>query len=110
KECTCLPYEINKYQRKISGPIIDRIDLYVSVDEVKHESLLRTQSEESSEQIQKRVIKARERQLQRYENNLLQNADLSNSDIKKFAAITDDAEKLLNKAAEQLAISARSYM
>lgn len=110
KACSCLPHEINKYQRKLSGPIIDRIDLYVMVDEIKHESLLRTHQEETSEQIQKRVIRARQRQLDRFQDKLLQNAGLTNREIKKFVNMPKETEELLNQAAERLAISARSYM
>ena len=110
KACTCLPQQIVKYQRKVSGPIIDRIDLYVDVDEVKHESLLHGHSEESSKEIQERVMRARQYQQQRYDDPVKQNAMLSNQDIKKFVPLSADAEELLNKAAEKLNISARSYM
>lgn len=110
KACTCLPHEINKYHRRLSGPIIDRIDLYVDVDEVRHKSLLHGQQEEPSNRIQKRVVKARERQMERYRDSLKQNATLTNRDIKKHIDLTENAEKLLNQAAEHLNISARSYM
>lgn len=110
KPCTCMPAQINTYHRKLSGPIIDRIDLYVTVDEVKHESLLRSQQSESSQDIQTRVQRARQRQLKRYQDPLKLNATLSNRDIKKFCALESAAEALINKAAAQLDISARSYM
>lgn len=110
KTCSCLPHEISKYHRKLSGPIIDRIDLYVDVDEIKHKSLLHGQQEESSNSIQMRVLHARARQLERYKDPLKQNATLTNRDIKKHIALTDSAEQLLNQAAEHLKISARSYM
>lgn len=110
KDCSCLPHEINKYHRKLSGPIIDRIDLYVDVDEVKHKSLLHGQKEEPSIDIQKRVLQARARQLERYNDPLKYNASLTNRDIKKFVTLSDAAEELLNQAAERLNISARSYM
>lgn len=110
KACSCLPHEIIKYHRKLSGPIIDRIDLYVDVDEIKHESLLRGQKEEPSQEIQKRVIRARARQFERYQNPLKHNASLGNRDIKKYISLSGPAEELLNHAAERLNISARSYM
>ncbi|HTE22709.1 MAG TPA: YifB family Mg chelatase-like AAA ATPase [Candidatus Limnocylindria bacterium] len=110
KSCSCLPYEISKYHRRLSGPIMDRIDLYVGVDEVKHRSLLRGDKEETSAKIQQRVTRARNRQLARYNDPLKQNASLSNQDIKKFASLTKAAEDLLNQAAEHLTLSARSYM
>lgn len=111
KPCTCLPYHVIKYQRKLSGPIIDRIDLYVDVDEVKHNALLHTDSkQETSQIIQRRVIKARERQLHRYQNSLQSNATLDNRTIKRHIKIETAAEQLLNQAAERMNISARSYM
>jgi magnesium chelatase family protein len=110
KTCSCLPHEINKYHQKLSGPIMDRIDLYVDVDEVKHASLLRGQQGEPSQKIQRRVVGARAHQLQRYRNPLKHNANLSNRDIKKFVRLTQNAESLLNQAAAKLNLSARSYM
>lgn len=110
KSCICLPHEINKYQRKLSGPIIDRIDLYVDVDDVKHASLLHSSNEESSETIQERVIKARTKQQLRYNHPSKKNASLNNREVKHHAPLSDDAEQLLNQAAERLNISARSYM
>lgn len=109
KSCSCLPHQITKYQQKLSGPIIDRIDLYVDVDEVKHRSLLHGHTEEPSQTIQARIVKARERQQKRAGNTSALNAALNNREIKKLA-MTDAAEELLNQAAERLNISARSYM
>jgi magnesium chelatase family protein len=110
KPCTCQPFQITRYQRKLSGPIIDRIDLYVDVDEIKHETLLRSAHSESSKQIRQRVAKAKRRQLSRYQDPLKSNATLTNQDIKQHAGLTGPAESLLNQAAERLGISARSYM
>lgn len=110
KTCSCTPHEILRYQKKISGPIIDRIDLYVDVDEVSHESLLRGTGTESSETIKQRVLKAREVQAARYNSNLKSNASLSSRDIKRSLKLTKPAEELLNIAAKRLGISARSYM
>lgn len=110
KPCTCLPHNIGNYQRQLSGPIIDRIDLHVDVDEVKHDTLLRSHQEEPSQIIQKRVMKARARQLARYQDVLKTNASLSNRDIKRHLTLTPEAEQLLNQAAERLNISARAYM
>lgn len=110
KECSCLPGQIVRYQRKISGPIVDRIDLSVDVDEVKHRNLLDSNKQgEDSQSVRKRVIAARGQQFNRYKKPQL-NASMSNQDIKKYAMLTKDAEELLNRAAEQLQISARSYM
>lgn len=110
KDCSCLPHQITTYNRKISGPIIDRIDLYVDVEAVQHESLLSVKTSETSETIRDRVTKARTRQLNRFQKPMLSNSSLSNREIKKYVQITPEAQTLLNKAAKQLDISARSYM
>ncbi len=110
KTCTCLPYEIHKYQRKLSGPIIDRIDLYVDVNEVKHASLLHNGTEEPSIDIQRRVIRARQRQQDRYKLPIKYNATLTNRELKLHAPLKPEAEELLNQAADRFNISARSYM
>lgn len=110
KNCSCTPNEILRYQKKISGPIIDRIDLYVDVDEVRHELLLKGTGDKQSDQIRKRVERARKTQRERFGTSSKLNASLSNRDIKKFVRISPVAEKLLNEAAERLGISARSYM
>jgi magnesium chelatase family protein len=110
KACTCLPAQINRYQLKLSGPIMDRIDLCVDVDEVKHASLLKDNASETSDHIRRRVVTARNLQQARYSSPLKTNALLNNRDIKRHAKLTDAAEVLLNQAAERLAISARAYM
>lgn len=110
KTCVCTPNEILRYQKKLSGPIIDRIDLYVDVDEVRHENLLRGEKEESSDSVRERVLRARSRQAERYGPAHKTNAALSNREIKQKVILTSGAEQLLNQAAERLGISARSYM
>lgn len=110
KECICTASEINRYQKKLSGPILDRIDLYVTVDDVDHEQLLKNHSsQDTSEVTRDRVVAARQRQANRYKN-VQQNADLNNRDIKQFGELSSEAEDLLNTAANQLNISARAYM
>ncbi|HSX23654.1 MAG TPA: YifB family Mg chelatase-like AAA ATPase [Candidatus Saccharimonadales bacterium] len=111
KTCVCPPHLILQYQRKLSGPILDRIDLYTDVDNVQHDTLLKTnQAAESSHDVQKRVAAARKLQTERYNSPVKTNAQLSNREIKKFANLETAAEELLNQAAEKLDISARSYM
>lgn len=110
KACSCLPQQILNYQRKLSGPILDRIDLYVEVDEVKHDRLLDNANEEPSETITRRVNRARSRQRSRFDSSLRTNATLSNQDIKQHAYLTQSSTELLNQAAEKLGISARAYM
>ncbi len=110
RSCICLPHEINKYHRKLSGPIIDRIDLYVDVDQVKHGSLLHSDQEEASKQVQERITKAIDIQEKRYGNPLKRNASLSSREVKLHVPLQLEAEQLLNQAAEKLGLSARSYM
>lgn len=112
KICNCLPHTIAHYQRKLSGPIVDRIDLYVTVDEVDHANLLNTanpSSTHSANSIKEHVESARQRQIKRYSDQTL-NAHLTNQLIKKSAMLSTDAKKLLDQAASSLDISARSYM
>lgn len=111
KECTCLPSQIVQYQRKTSGPLLDRIDMIIEVSEVKHRSLLSSRNNgDTSEQIRKRVIDARKIQAKRTGKQHRLNNKLSNNDIKSMAHLCPEAHELLNGAAEKLNISARNYM
>jgi magnesium chelatase family protein len=111
KPCSCLPAELNRYQQKLSGPILDRIDLYVDVDEVKHGALLQTKlGNETSAHVRIRVTKARNAQKKRFETEVRTNASLTNKQIRQQARLAEPARLILNKAAGQLQISARAYM
>lgn len=111
KACRCQQFEIQRYRRKLSGPILDRIDLYAEVDEIHHEKLLSQTSEQDAagDAARIRIKRARAIQKQRYKDTKL-NADMSNRDIKTLAHLTHEAEDLLNQAATKLDISARNYM
>lgn len=110
RACICLPQQIINYEKKLSGPILDRIDLYVEVEEVAHERLLNSDTkEEPSNKILERVACARQLQTQRYGRARL-NRTMTNSDIKKYSQLSDPAEQLLNQAANKLGLSARGYM
>ncbi len=111
KECICAPHMIAQYEKKLSGPILDRIDLYVDVESVDHTSLLALKStEEPSEAVALRVRKARERQLSRQSNKASLNGSLGNRDIRQSAQLTPEAKQLLDTAAANLQLSARAYM
>lgn len=110
KSCSCTANDIVKYQRKLSGPIMDRIDLYVDVDEVEHASLLGESKAESSKSIRDRVLRARKSQQARYQDPMIVNANLSNQQLKRNTYLTTNAKELLDQAATQLSISARAYM
>ncbi len=114
KECLCSPREIKRYQKRISGPILDRIDLQieapaVDIDELRASSQV-SRFLESSTSIRKRVEAAREIQNKRFKNEtIFCNAEMRNREIKKYCALPKEAEKLLAQAAINLSFSARSY-
>lgn len=112
KQCRCKPSDLVRYERKLSGPIMDRIDLWVSVGEVEYKELSnKNPSGESSEQIRARVEQARKRQLERFQNNksIKTNSDMSAKDLNNFVQISDEVKQILNRSAEQLGLSARAY-
>lgn len=112
KPCICTPVEIDRYHKKLSGPLLDRIDLHVTVDSVDHTSLLgeNAPTSESSQTIRQRIINTLSRQAQRYGSPRYRNGSLSNKELKKHAKLSPDAKALLDAAAEKLDLSARVYM
>jgi magnesium chelatase family protein len=110
KECVCGSGLVQKYINKISGPLMDRIDLHVEVTPVPFKDLSAEGEEESSLTIQERVIKAREIQLERYKNSAIySNAQMSSNDMKSYCEISEISKKLLSRAMEKLNLSARAY-
>ena len=111
RPCRCLPHQISHYQQRISGPILDRIDLHVTVQDVDHKNLLRSASDRQEDRnISTRVMSARQIQAKRYGSSIKLNSDMTNQAIKTLARIDQDAKNMLDTAAERLNISARSYM
>lgn len=111
KTCRCGAHEIQRYRRKLSGPILDRIDIYVEVEEVAHGSLLESGSDQSATAAaRRRVIEARNRQKKRFESNTFLNSAMSGKEIKQKASLRNEAKLLLDQAGQKLDISARSYM
>jgi magnesium chelatase family protein len=109
-ECQCSPSQIIRYRKRVSGPIIDRIDLHIEVPAVKVSKLTEEMEAESSAKIRRRVQKARDRQTKRFKKtNLACNAEMSNRDIKKFCPLSSQCLTLLRQAVSQLALSARGY-
>jgi len=110
KPCQCTFQEIKKYRSKLSGPIVDRIDLHVEVPPVEVKELLREGGGqgESSKEIRERVIFARNLQMRRYGNPLKLNAHLTPKEIKKYCKLESGAESFLEKAIEKLSFSARA--
>ena len=113
KECVCSPSLLQKYQRKISGPIIDRIDMWIPVTRIEHEKLSEKSSGgESTEAIKDRVLQARKAQEERYvgnERNIFQNSRMNVRDLEQYVALSDSVKETLNQAAKKLDLSARAY-
>ena len=112
--CTCTPAQISAYHKRLSGPILDRIDLVVNVDRIASRNFLLTPSSSSASptvhsEAQAAIRHAAERQLRRYRADGLFNAHLTSPEITKFIHLTPAAQKFLNAAADRLHLSARSY-
>ncbi len=115
KQCICTPNQIKKYQKRVSGPILDRIDLHVEVPSVELRELSENQKAsqflEKSKVIQERVLKARDLQRKRYKNNaIFTNAEMKNDDIKKHCYLSEKTEQILQQAANRFQLSARAYL
>ena len=110
KECKCTPQAIHKYLNRLSGPLMDRIDMHIEVDSVTYDELCSEELSESSAEIKIRVDKARQVQLDRYKDNgIFSNAKMSDQDIKKYCKISYESDKMLRYAFEKLNLSARGY-
>jgi magnesium chelatase family protein len=111
RECTCVPGTVQKYLNKISGPLLDRIDLHVEVTPVAFNELTNQRAQENSAHIRDRVIKAREVQEQRYKdrNGIYCNAQMSSNMLKEICVINTVGVNLLKAAMEKLNLSARAY-
>ncbi len=111
KECVCSPTMVQRYMSKISGPLLDRIDIHLEVTPVSFDKLSDVKPAEKSNEIQKRVIAARKIQTDRYNNrkNVYSNAHMSSKMIKEFCPLDDTCLSLLKNAMEKLDLSARAY-
>ncbi len=111
KECTCNPVQIQRYISKISGPLLDRIDIHIEVPAVRYQDLASESRGEKSEVIRQRVQKARERQQRRFSGSkhLFCNADMQSRDIRKHCPVDERGQELLKMAITQLGLSARAY-
>lgn len=110
KKCTCKPEQIKKYISKISGPLLDRIDLHIEVENVEYTKLENQVKLETSDEIRERVNKARNRQIERYKKyKIYSNAELTPNLIEKYCKIDDKSKELLEKAFKNLGLSARGY-
>ena len=110
RECTCTPPLIQRYVAKISGPLLDRIDIHIDMPAVKYRELREAAGGDSSETVRTRVVKARDRQLARYQGEKIHsNAQMSSRQIRKYCDLTPDSERLLENAVNRLGLSARAH-
>ena len=111
KHCTCSDFQIRRYRSRLSGPLLDRIDLQIEVPRLSEEELLSIKEDgEDSKTIRQRVIEARKIQLERYKNDgILTNSELSAKLVKKYCKIDEESRKMLKFAISKFDLSARSY-
>lgn len=110
KECVCGPGVVQRYLSKVSGPLLDRIDLHVEVVPVSFDEMTARRKSETSTEIRDRVVKARDRQSNRFKDQAIYcNAMMSSNQVKEICAISDSGNALLKTAMERLGLSARAY-
>ncbi|WP_066729615.1 ATP-binding protein [Desulfuromonas sp. DDH964] len=108
--CTCTPHDIQRYRQRLSGPLLDRIDLHIEVPRVPHRDLTDPVDGESSEVIRGRVEAARQLQRERLAPfGLHANANMAARHIRKFCPLDEEGQKLLEMVTDRLGLSARSY-
>ncbi len=110
RECTCSLSTISRYQKRISGPLLDRIDIHVEVPRVDYNKLTDERLGEPSEAIQARVERARETQRQRFADTpLSSNADMGPGEVRKICQLDETGQGLVRAAMQQLQMSARAF-
>jgi magnesium chelatase family protein len=111
RACTCTPTMIQRYQGRISGPMMDRIDIHVDVPRVEYDKLIGMENGESTASVRARVNQARHRQQQRFESypGLFANADMGPGEIQQFCVLTVEARQVLELSVRQMQLSARAY-
>lgn len=110
KQCSCSAYEIIKYKKKLSGPLIDRIDLHVEVPRISFNKLSSTHKAEPSEAIRKRITQTRKIQSDRFKKySYITNADIEQKDIQTFCKLNTASQNIMKQATDQMQLSARAY-
>jgi len=108
--CTCSQSQVAKYSARISGPILDRLDIHIEVPRLRHDELLSPGAGEPSSMVRERVNRARTVQLQRFTGTpIINNAQMRPKDIRHFCPLSSDVQSLLRTAIDQLHLSARAY-
>jgi magnesium chelatase family protein len=110
-QCTCTPGQIHRYRHKVSGPLLDRIDIHIEVPAVPYKELSNEFAGERSEDIRRRVVDARNLQLERFrkDRKIYSNGQMKTRHIKKYCRLDQDAQSLLDTAMQKLGLSARAY-
>jgi magnesium chelatase family protein len=109
-QCTCTPGQIQRYRRRVSGPLLDRIDIHIEVPAVNYRELSSEYSGEPSEKIRQRVERARQIQIERFQRDSIYcNGQMKTRHIKKYCVLTKEAKRLLESAMQNLGLSARAY-
>ena len=110
RECYCTPLQIQRYVSKISGPLLDRIDIHIDMPAVKYRDLRDAPDAEGSEVIRERVIRTRRRQIERYQGEkIYSNAQMSPRQLRKYCNLSPECERLLENAMSRLGLSARAH-
>lgn len=113
KPCSCAPAAVTKYQKRISGPMLDRIDIHIEVPRVDYDKLSSDRLGEPSAAIRERVQAARQRQLERFKHiaqaGIVCNADMRVSEVRQFCKLDETGDNLVRAAMSQLNLSARAY-
>jgi magnesium chelatase family protein len=110
KGCSCSPSQIQRYLRRISGPLLDRVDIHIEVPRLKHDELMTPTDGEPSAAVRARVARARERQQARFaETAIFCNAHMQSRHLRELCPLSDDVKALLKAAVESLSLSARAY-
>jgi magnesium chelatase family protein len=110
RKCTCPSSLVTRYQRRISGPFLDRVDIFVEVPHIDYEKLTDQRRGETSERVQARVAAARARQLKRFKGTrLTSNSEMTPTEIRELCTVEGNAQSLLQVAMKQLYLSARAF-
>ncbi|MBU2264688.1 YifB family Mg chelatase-like AAA ATPase, partial [Patescibacteria group bacterium] len=110
KQCLCSPAQVSKYKRRISGPLLDRIDLHIDVPTIKYEKLAAEKMGEDSQTVRTRVQTARQQQQARFKNDKIQtNSEMNLQQMKKYCQLDNAGQEILKTAVQNLKLSARAY-
>lgn len=109
KQCVCTPTQVIRYQKKVSGPMLDRIDIHIEVPRLKYEKLESDEKVEDSKAVRTRVKRARELQRNRFQGKIKANAEMRSKDIKEFCKLDEESKEFLKLAVNRFNLSARSY-